>query len=112
MWELTAQKGCMVDMHCDELDDPHSRHIESLCFETRRLGLQGRVTGSHPENYGLHPGCHANMVVLQVSSKQEAIRLRPARLFVIPRGRVISQMPETVAKVNLGTGDIDVDFCI
>ncbi|MEP7275167.1 MAG: amidohydrolase family protein, partial [Betaproteobacteria bacterium] len=36
-----------VDMHCDETDDPHSRHIESLALETERLGLQGRVTGSH-----------------------------------------------------------------
>ena len=34
-------------MHCDETDDPLSRHIETLAFETQRLGLQGRVTGSH-----------------------------------------------------------------
>jgi cytosine deaminase len=37
----------MVDMHCDETDDPMSRHIETLTAETGRLGLQGRVTGSH-----------------------------------------------------------------
>jgi len=37
----------MVDMHCDESDDPWSRHIESLAAETVRLGLHGRVTGSH-----------------------------------------------------------------
>ncbi len=34
-------------MHCDETDDPLSRHIETLAFETQRLRLQGRVTGSH-----------------------------------------------------------------
>ena len=34
-------------MHCDETDDPLSRHIETLASETQRLGLQGRVTGSH-----------------------------------------------------------------
>ena len=34
-------------MHCDETDDPMSRHIETLAFETQRLGLQGRVAGSH-----------------------------------------------------------------
>ena len=45
--ELAAERGLMVDMHCDESDDPHSRHVETLAFETRRLGLQGRVTGSH-----------------------------------------------------------------
>jgi len=45
--ELAAERGLRVDMHCDESDDPLSRHIETLAFHTQRLGLQGRVTGSH-----------------------------------------------------------------
>lgn len=45
--ELAAERGLMVDMHCDESDDPMSRHIETLAFHTHRLGLHGRVTGSH-----------------------------------------------------------------
>src|SRR3546814_2992826 len=45
--EIAAARGLLVDMHCDETDDPLSRHIESLSYETRRLGLPGRVTGSH-----------------------------------------------------------------
>jgi cytosine deaminase len=45
--ELAADEGRLVDMHCDETDDPQSRHIETLAFWTQRLGLQGRVTGSH-----------------------------------------------------------------
>jgi len=45
--EIAAERGLMVDMHCDESDDPHSRHIETLAYETQRLGLQGRVAGSH-----------------------------------------------------------------
>ena len=45
--EIAAERGLMVDMHCDESDDPHSRHIETLAHETLRLGMQGRVTGSH-----------------------------------------------------------------
>lgn len=45
--EIAAERGLMVDMHCDETDDPLSRHIETLAFETQRLGLQGRVAGSH-----------------------------------------------------------------
>ena len=45
--ELAADEGRLVDMHCDETDDPLSRHIETLAFWTQRLGLQGRVTGSH-----------------------------------------------------------------
>ncbi|MBC5764544.1 amidohydrolase family protein [Ramlibacter albus] len=45
--EIAAERGKLVDMHCDETDDPMSRHIETLAFEAQRLGLQGRVTGSH-----------------------------------------------------------------
>jgi cytosine deaminase len=45
--ELAAERGLMVDLHCDETDDPHSRHIETLAAETQRLGLGGRVAGSH-----------------------------------------------------------------
>ncbi len=45
--DIAAERGLMVDMHCDETDDPLSRHIETLAAETQRLGLHGRVTGSH-----------------------------------------------------------------
>ena len=45
--EEAAQRGLRVDMHCDESDDPLSRHIETLAYEAQRLGLQGRVVGSH-----------------------------------------------------------------
>lgn len=45
--EIAADRGLMVDLHCDETDDPMSRHIETLVYETQRLGLQGRTAGSH-----------------------------------------------------------------
>ncbi|MBX3578449.1 MAG: amidohydrolase family protein [Rhizobiaceae bacterium] len=45
--EIAEKRGLMVDMHCDETDDPLSRHIEQLAYETQRLGLKGRVAGSH-----------------------------------------------------------------
>src|SRR5918999_2904924 len=31
--EIAAERGLLVDMHCDETDDPLSRHIETLVFE-------------------------------------------------------------------------------
>lgn len=45
--EIAAERGLMVDMHCDESDDPLSRHVETLAAEATRLGLQGRAVGSH-----------------------------------------------------------------
>ena len=45
--ELAADLGKRVDMHCDETDDPMSRHVETLAHQAQRLGMQGRVAGSH-----------------------------------------------------------------
>ncbi|CAJ0815983.1 amidohydrolase family protein [Ralstonia flaminis] len=45
--EFAAECGLRIDMHCDESDDPSSRHIETLAAQTHRLGLHGRVAGSH-----------------------------------------------------------------
>lgn len=45
--EIAAERGLRIDLHCDETDDPMSRHVETLAFETQRVGLQGRAVGSH-----------------------------------------------------------------
>lgn len=222
---LAAERGLRVDMHCDETDDPLSRHIETLAAETVRHGLGGRVAGSHltsmhsmdnyyvskllpliaeagvaavanplinitiqgrhdtypkrrgltriPElrahgvlcafghdcvldpwyslgaadmldvaymavhvghmtsrdamrvafdavtvdaarvmgldGYGLSPGSHADLVLLQARDPVEAIRLRPPRLAVVRRGRVIAQTPRRVSTLDMPgrPGDLD-----
>ena len=45
--EIAEKRGLLADLHCDETDDPMSRHVETLALETTRLGLKGRVAGSH-----------------------------------------------------------------
>ena len=45
--EIAEKRGLLTDLHCDETDDPMSRHVERLAMETTRLGLKGRVAGSH-----------------------------------------------------------------
>ncbi|MFP6729625.1 MAG: amidohydrolase family protein [Alphaproteobacteria bacterium] len=224
--EIAAERGLLVDMHCDETDDPMSRHIETLAAETKRLGMAGRVTGSHLssmhsmdnyyvskllpliaesgiavianplinitiqgrhdtypkrrgmtrvkelmaegipvalghdcvmdpwyslgshdmlevanmavhvghmtgrdemrslfqsvtetaatvlhlDGYGLEPGCHADLVVLQAGDPIEAIRLRATRLYVIRRGKVISRMAPTEASLDLDGEQHEVNF--
>ena len=226
--ELAAERGLPVDMHCDESDDPLSRHIETLAFHARRLGLEGRVTGSHltsmhsmdnyyvskliplireagvqvvanplinitlqgrhdsypkrrgmtrvPElmaagvnlafghdcvmdpwyslgsadmlevaqmglhvaqmtsqaqmqscfdavtvnaarvmglvDYGLTPGCQADFVLLQARSAVEALRLRPPRLRVIRRGRLLASTPPAVATLGLAGRPAQVDWTL
>ena len=44
---LADEHGLMVDVHCDETDDEHSRFVEVMAAETIRRGMAGRVTASH-----------------------------------------------------------------
>lgn len=224
--EIAAERGLLVDMHCDETDDPLSRHVETLAFETKRLGLEGRVAGSHLtsmhsmdnyyvskllalmaeaemtaipnplinitiqgrhdtypkrrgmtrvkemaaqginvalghdcvmdpwyslgshdmlevahmavhvghmtgtaemqamfdavtvnaarvmhlDGYGLEVGKNADMVVLQAGDPIEAIRLRPARLYVIRRGKVIARTDPVIARLDLDGARHEVTF--
>ncbi len=226
LMRIAAERGAMVDMHCDETDDPLSRHIETLSAETIRHGMQGRVAGSHLtsmhsmdnyyvskllplmaeagvtaianplinitiqgrhdsypkrrgmtrvpeliaaginvsfghdcvmdpwypmgshdmlevanmalhvaqmtgvdeikscfaavtdnaaktlklENYGIAPGCHADLLVLQAADAIEAVRLKPARLFVIRRGKVLAETPPSIAHVTFGNTAHNIDF--
>jgi cytosine deaminase len=214
---IAADRGLPVDMHCDETDDPLSRHIETLAAETIRFGLQGRVAGSHLtsmhsmdnyyvskliplmaearinvipnplinimlqgrhdtypkrrgmtrvrelmeaglnvsfghdcvmdpwysmgsgdmlevghmaihvaqmagiedkkkifdaltvnsaktmglEGYGLEKGCHADLIILQASDPVEALRLKPTRLAVLRRGKVIARSAPRIGELFL-----------
>lgn len=224
--EFAAERGLRVDMHCDESDDPMSRHIETLAYETQRLGLQGRVAGSHLtsmhsmdnyyvsklipliaesgvaaianplinitlqgrndtypkrrgmtrvpelmaagvdvafghdcvldpwygmgsgdmlevahmglhvaqmtgleamqscftaitetparilglEGYGLVPGCHADLVILDAGSTVEAIRLRAPRRLVLRRGQVVAEAPAAASRLHLPGRPGSADF--
>ncbi|OJY31850.1 MAG: cytosine deaminase [Rhodobacterales bacterium 65-51] len=44
---IAAERGLMLDIHCDETDDPHSRHVETMAAEVTRHGLGARAAGSH-----------------------------------------------------------------
>ena len=45
--EIASDRGLLVDIHGDETDDPRRAMSKALSFETQRLGLHGRVVGSH-----------------------------------------------------------------
>ena len=216
--EIAEKRGLLVDLHCDETDDPMSRHVETLAYETLRLGLNGRVAGSHltsmhsfdnyyftklisllveadlhiianplinitiqgrqdaypkrrgltriPEQlnaglkvafghdcvmdpwyplgshdmlevahmalhcchltgdeqmkscyesvttkaaeilhldkYGVYPGANGDLVILQCKDPIEALRLKPARLFVIRKGKIISSTPPVEYNLSIG----------
>ena len=47
LMDLAERNGCLVDVHCDEIDDPQSRFLEVLAAEALSRDYGSRVTASH-----------------------------------------------------------------
>ncbi len=56
----------LVDIHCDETDDEHSRFLEVLAAETIRLNMQGRVTASHTTAMHSYNNAYAGRLIVNV----------------------------------------------
>ncbi|MFZ0215840.1 MAG: cytosine deaminase [Candidatus Dormiibacterota bacterium] len=66
-FELAAEHGLRVDVHCDETDDEQSRFTEVMAAETIRLGLQGRVTASHTTAMHSYNNAYAGRLITNVA---------------------------------------------
>jgi cytosine deaminase len=102
--EYAAEQGLMVDMHCDESDDPLSRHIETLAYETQRLGLQGRVTGSHLTSMHSMDNYYVSKLLPLIAESGVAAIANPlinitlqGRHDTYPKRRGMTRVPELLA---------------
>jgi cytosine deaminase len=102
--EFAAQKGLRVDMHCDESDDPMSRHIETLAAETHRLGMQGRVTGSHLTSMHSMDNYYVSKLIPLIRDSGVAAIANPlinitlqGRSDTYPKRRGMTRVPELIA---------------
>ena len=110
--ELAAERGLLVDMHCDESDDPMSRHVETLAFETQRLGLQGRVTGSHLTSMHSMDNYYVSKLLPLMAEAQLHVVANPlinitlqGRHDTYPKRRGMTRVPELLAQgVNVAFG--------
>jgi cytosine deaminase len=103
--EIAAGRGLLVDMHCDETDDPLSRHIETLAYETQRLGLHGRVTGSHLTSMHSMDNYYASKLLPLIKEAGVAAIANPLINIVIqgrhdsyPKRRGLTRVPEMLAE--------------
>lgn len=110
--ELAAERGLPVDMHCDESDDPLSRHIETLAFHTQRLGLHGRVAGSHLTSMHSMDNYYVSKLLPLIAEAQVHAIANPlinitlqGRHDTYPRRRGMTRVPELMAAgVNVAFG--------
>ncbi|MCY4260063.1 MAG: cytosine deaminase [Rhodobacteraceae bacterium] len=101
---LAEERGLPVDLHCDETDDPMSRHIEQLVAETRRRGMAGRVTGSHLTSMHGMDSYYVSKLLPMMAEAGVAAILNPLVNIVIqgrqesyPRRRGLARVPEMIA---------------
>ncbi len=110
--ELAAERGKLVDMHCDETDDPLSRHIETLAFEAQRLGLQGRVNGSHCTSMHSMDNYYVSKLIPLIAESGVSVIANPlinitlqGRHDTYPKRRGMTRVPELMAGgVNVAFG--------
>jgi len=102
--ELAARRGLRVDMHCDETDDPMSRHIETLAFHTQRLGLHGRVNGSHLTSMHSMDNYYVSKLLPLIAEAQVSAVANPlinitiqGRHDTYPKRRGMTRVPELLA---------------
>jgi cytosine deaminase len=113
---LAAERGLRIDMHCDESDDPLSRHIETLAAETVRLGLEGRVTGSHLSSMHSMDNYYVSKLIplmieadIQVIANPTANMLLMGRNDDYPKRRGMTRVKELMAAgLNVSFGQDSV----
>jgi cytosine deaminase len=101
LMDLAERTGCLVDVHCDETDDPHSRFLEVLAEEARVRGMGSRVTASHTTAMGSYDNAYCSKLfrllkrsgINFVSCPTESIHLQ-GRFDTFPKRRGVTRVAE------------------
>lgn len=109
---IAAERGLPVDIHCDESDDPMSRHVETLAAETMRFGLQGRVSGSHLTSMHSMDNYYVSKLIPLIAEAQMNAIPNPlinitlqGRSDTYPKRRGMTRVPELMAAgINVSFG--------
>ncbi len=113
---LAQGAGLLVDVHCDEIDDEHSRFVEVLATQAMRSGLRERVTASHTTAMGGYNAAYSyklRRILLRsginlVSNPMVNLHLQ-GRFDGYPKRRGLTQVKELLeAGVNVAFGHDDV----
>lgn len=101
LMDLAERTGCLVDVHCDETDDPQSRFLEVLAEEARVRDMGERVTASHTTAMGSRDNAYCSKLfrllklsrINFVSCPTESIHLQ-GRFDTFPKRRGLTRVAE------------------
>ncbi|RME28993.1 MAG: hypothetical protein D6798_01160, partial [Deltaproteobacteria bacterium] len=111
-FDLAERHGCMVDLHCDETDDPASRNLEVVCAETIDRGMAGLVVAGHCTSLHGQPDPYAHKVCELVATSGVQVVCNPLDNIVLqgrfdgyPRRRGLTRVDELwAAGATVGIG--------
>ncbi|MDK9556917.1 cytosine deaminase [Marinobacter sp. M216] len=114
--ELAYKHDRLVDVHCDEIDDPESRFLEVLAAEALRLDYGSRVTASHTCAMGTYNNAYCSRLfrllkksgLRFLSMPTESLHLQ-GRFDGYPKPRGLTRVPELLdagLKVAFGQDSI------
>ncbi|AKN28587.1 cytosine deaminase [Stutzerimonas stutzeri] len=101
LMDLAERTGRLVDVHCDETDDPQSRFLEVLAEEARVREMGERVTASHTTAMGSYDNAYCSKLfrllklsqINFVSCPTESIHLQ-GRFDTYPKRRGLTRVAE------------------
>lgn len=108
--QLALKYDRLVDVHCDEIDDPNSRFLEFLAHEAMQAGIGDRVTASHTTAMHSYDNAYCSKLfrllkhsgIHFVSCPTESIHLQ-GRFDFYPKRRGLTRVKElTAAGMNVG----------
>ena len=109
---IAAERGLPIDLHCDETDDPLSRHVETFAAEVLRHGLGGRAVASHCTSMHSMDNYYASKLIPLIADSGLAVVANPlinitlqGRHDTYPRRRGLTRIAELAAAgVNVALG--------
>ena len=106
----------LVDVHCDEIDDPASRNLEVLATEAYERGMKDRVTASHTTAMGSYNDAYTYKLFRLLKMSDINFVSNPlvnvhlgGRFDTYPKRRGVTRIKElTAAGINVSFGEDDI----
>ncbi|KAM0718554.1 hypothetical protein Q7P37_005624 [Cladosporium fusiforme] len=100
IFDLAEAHGALVDVHCDEIDDEHSRFIDTMAAETTKRRMQGRVTVSHAVAMGYYSPGYLARLLPKLKASGMGFAIAPRENLQLQGREISAPVPRGVAPVR------------
>lgn len=116
LMKLAEQQNKLVDVHCDEIDDPQSRSLETLATLALESGMGDKVTASHTTAMGSYNDAYTYKLFRLLKMSQINFIANPlvntnlgGRFDTYPKRRGMTRVKELAADgINVAFGEDDI----